>query len=126
MNKRLLIRVGLPAACLLVFMPVGHVGLPIAVGFLRFTNPQYTAEPFDYYILSGFLLGSGLAIASYRYAHRLLVACSIAVFVAVLVMAYHAWASHVSLGLLFVTSLPFVAISIWSLVQKSSPTPSSA
>lgn len=122
MNTFLLSRLGLPLSCLLVFVPVGHVGLPIGIGFLRFVNPRYSAEPIDWIILGLFVVGTCLAILSYWRDGRLLLACSIVSLAAVIAIVYYAWASQTSISLL-ITAMPFAAISIWSLAHRNSHPP---
>ena len=61
MARMVLIRLALLAACLLVFVPAGHIALPMGVAFLRFVNSQYAAEPADWVILA--LLAAGIVLS---------------------------------------------------------------
>ena len=125
MARTVLIRLALLAACLLVFVPTGHIALPMGIAFLRFVNPQYAAEPVDWVILSLLGTGIGLSMLSCRWAPRWLLALSIAAYVGVIVLVYRAWADPMDLVFL-ATGVPFVMVSVWSLLRVRPRTSSKA
>jgi hypothetical protein len=118
-------RVALLFTCLLVFLPGGHIALPMGIGFLRFLNPQFSPELRDWVIL--WLLANSITISvvSIRHAPRVLVICSIASYSALIVLVQLGWANPQD-SMMYITAIPFLGVSIWCFVQSFFEKPTSA
>lgn len=110
---------------MLVFLPGGHIALPMGLSFLRFLNPHFSPELRDWVIL--WLLANSITISvvSMRHAPRVLVICSITSYSALIVSVQREWANPQD-AIMYITAIPFLGVSILCLLQAFLQKPTSA
>ncbi len=117
MVKPLLVRFTLLVTCMLVCIPGGHIAFPMGFSFLRFLNPRYPKYSTDWLILSLLCVAVAASATSLWRGGRPLILFSILAYSAVIVLVQNHWVVPRDWDMLF-SAVPFVAASVWSLVQK--------